>query len=216
MDPAPGQITAVLLDVDGTLIDSAPGIIAGYRRVLEHFALPEPSTEALMADIGPSLEVIMSRWGVPKDHLGEATTVYRAFYQAQGAAMASVYPGVVDMLDGLRSAGFRLATATAKRTSNAAAVLDTNGLASYFDVIGAAEDPDRRSKAAIIGWTLEQLAVPAAAAAMVGDRHYDIDGAVTCGVAPIGVTWGYGTDEELRSAGATSVIDSPDQLQPLL
>ena len=203
----------VIFDVDGTLIDSAPGIINGYIHVLETLGIAPPSPETLAADIGPSLATIMGRYGVPDSQIPRAVELYRDRYQSVGIHEATVYPGVAELLTRLDGAGTRLATATAKRTDNATAILEAFGLTSFFEVIGSAEDPDRHSKASILTWTIAELGVAASSDIhMVGDRRFDIEGALAVGLNPLGITWGYGRRSELETAGAAEIFDTPTAL----
>ena len=94
-----------------------------------------------------------------------------------------------------------LATATAKRTTTAQAIIDAHGLSDYFTVIGGT-DEQWTTKAQTIAWVLAELDADPAATIMVGDRHHDVDGAHAQGVRAVGALWGYGVGEELRAAGA--------------
>ena len=204
----------VIFDVDGTLIDSAPGIINGYRHMFAQLGIEPPSADALRADIGPPLSAIAGRYGVPDSELDRAIEIYRDRYLDQGIYEATVYPGAAELLTRLDGAGFALATATAKRTNNAEAILDAHNLLGFFEVLGAAEPPDRTTKADILSWVLNQWSTTASRSiAMVGDRHFDIAGARSLGLTAIGATWGYGTEEELANEGADSLCATFTELE---
>lgn len=216
--------TTVLFDVDGTLLDSAPGIIDGYKWALRSAGVEPPPDEVLGADIGPPLEVVLTRHGYPADRANEAIAVYRERYLAHGTLMAEPYPGVTAMLDTLRDRGIRLATATTKRVDTATSILRTHGLLDYFEVIGGSGITDRTTKPEIVAWTLQQLGLSttdtigsvhpetAPSILMVGDRHYDVEGGTANGLAVLGCTWGYGSHDELLAAGAGSLAATPDEV----
>lgn len=208
-------ISHVIFDVDGTLIDSAPGIIAGYREVFHHFDREPPSEEVLRRDIGPSLHTIMERHGLGDADPNAATELYRSYYQEHGIHQASVYPGISEALTMLDGAGVVMATATQKRTSNAVAILEAHGLAGFFEVIGGAED-SRPDKASIAAYSLHELGANPQHTALVGDRRYDIEAAIQLRLGSIGATWGYGTIEELTDARAGHIVESPARMLDVL
>lgn len=215
------KYTTVLFDVDGTLLDSAPGIIDGYKWALRSAGVEPPADEVLGADIGPPLEVVLTRHGFPAERASEAIGIYRERYLSHGTLMAEPYPGVREMLDALAERGVRLATATTKRVDTARSILGVHGLLDYFEVIGGSGLTDRTTKPEIVAWTLHQLglsesdsvgSIDAAAAEqvlMVGDRHYDVEGGKTNGLPVLGCTWGYGSNDELRRSGADLFATSP-------
>lgn len=216
MTPPPSP-DYVVFDVDGTLIDSAPGIINGYLHVFEELGVPAPSEEVLRADIGPPLPTIITRYGVAESQIDQAIDLYRERYLDVGVFEAAVYPGAAELLTRLDGAGVALATATAKRTDNARAILDAHNLLGFFEVLGAAHPPDRHSKAEILEFVLASWGINASpSVAMIGDRHFDIEGSLAVGIRPIGAAWGYGSTEELLLAGAESICASPSDLENLL
>ena len=118
---------------------------------------------------------------------------------------------MVQLLDRLAEAGVRLATATAKRTEVAVAILAHHGLADRLVLINGTDDP-RTTKQQTIGAALHELDAEGETAIMVGDRHYDVAGARACGVLAVGAAWGYGSRDELARAGADRIIDHPADL----
>jgi phosphoglycolate phosphatase len=125
---------------------------------------------------------------------------------------------VLDAIDRIAAAGHRLATATSKGEGPTHQMIEHFGIGDRFEVIGAATmDATAITKEAVLARTLDALGNPSATGCwMVGDRSYDVTGAARFDIACIGVTWGYGSEDELRSAGARHVIDRPDQLPPLV
>ena len=147
----------VLLDVDGTLVDSAPAITFCLARAIEAVGMEPPPVEVLGADIGPPLEDALASHGVPAEAMATARATYRRCYSEVGLDRSELYPEVADTLDLLCSAGARLATATSKRVAMATDVCAHLGILEYFEVIGGAGDLERLHKPEILAWTLEQL-----------------------------------------------------------
>jgi phosphoglycolate phosphatase len=204
----------VVFDIDGTLLDSAPGIIAGFQHALRSVGFSPPDAETLRLDLGPPVEQIFTALGLASHDLGAAVLAYRAFYLAQGLQQSRPYDGVVALLERLSHSGVTMATATAKRTEVAQAIVDHHGLGHFFRVVNGTDDL-HRTKTETLTHTLELLGHPAPdRVVMVGDRHSDVTAAVSCGVLPVAVTWGYGSSAELQDLGVT-LVDHPRQLLDL-
>jgi phosphoglycolate phosphatase len=195
---------AVLLDLDGTLSDSGPAIVAAVSAALEHLGRDPLDESALRAFVGPPL--MTSFGGLPgfDDALvEEAVRVYRRHYDLLGPPL---YPGVEDALQALRDAGLKVSLATSKPEPLAVEIVTDKGLLHLFDAVcGAGHDSERTSKADVVRKALDRLGHPARPV-MVGDRHHDVEGAAAHGVPCLGVLWGYGDEEELLSAGASGVV----------
>jgi phosphoglycolate phosphatase len=177
---------------------------------------PVPSEQVLRSDLGPPVGTLFAGLGLTGGELEAAVAAYRRFYAEDGIRRSSVYPGVADLLDVLVERGTVLATATAKLTPVARAILDLHGLADRFTVVNGT-DPDHSTKTETLTRTLELLAgPPPTEVLMVGDRHSDITAARACGVGSVGVCWGYGSTDELEAAGADHLVHSPAELLALL
>jgi phosphoglycolate phosphatase len=213
--PPWSDVAAVVLDVDGTVLDSAEGIVAGFRHALETVGVTPPADDVLRSDVGPPLAALLPALGVPPERMPDAVAAYRTFYLTQGLRQASPYDGVVDVLTALR-AGFAVGTATAKRTDVAVAILQAHGLASFFEVVNGLDD-DHPTKTATLTRTLELLGgLDPAKTVMVGDRHSDVAAGKSVGTRTVGVLWGYGSRAELEDADADVLIEHPGQLLDLL
>ena len=210
-----GGVSAVVLDVDGTLIDSAEGIVAGFRHALGAVGVEPPSDAVLHADVGPPLVTLLPALGVPPERLAEAVAAYRSFYLREGLHRARPYDGVVEAL-GLLAARVPLGTATAKRTDTAVATLDAHGLTRFFGVVNGLDDEDP-TKAETLARTLALMGVDdPARVVMVGDRHSDVAAGQAVGTRTAGVLWGYGDRAELGAAGPDMLLDHPGRLADLL
>lgn len=217
MSPLPAWtgVRAVVLDVDGTLIDSAEGIVAGFRHALAAVDVPVPSDATLASDLGPPLVSLLPAYGVPPERRDEALAAYRDFYLREGLHRAVPYPGIPEVLTALAGRHL-LGTATAKRTDTARATLEAHGLASPFRVVNGLAD-GRPSKAETLAQTLDLLGdVEPVTAVMVGDRRSDVVAGQVVGTRTVGVLWGYGSRAELEAAGPDVLLEHPRQLLELL
>lgn len=202
--------------MDGCLLDSADGIVAGYQHALRSVGFPVPDEQILRSDLGPPVGVLFTRLGLDETSLAAAVSAYRQFYAQTGMHQARVYPGITELLDGLTERGIALATATMKLTPVAESILERHGLGGYFAVVNGTDDT-HHTKAETLTHALERLGDPdRAGVLMVGDRHSDITAAQLCGVGSVAATWGYGTVAELSATGADHLLDEPPALLDLL
>ncbi len=218
----PGR-THVLLDLDGTLSHSEPGIVRSLQWACELEGFPIPTEEEVRSVIGPPFEVGLPSIGIPDDALSRVINKYRERYEEIGLFENTVYDGIVDMLDALAAHGLSLSVATAKPERTALRVIEHFGLTKRFEVIvGASYTPERRAKAQVITHALGLLGIPsgyprmADEVIMVGDRDHDVLGALQNGIPCIGVNWGYGSPEELLTSGAVAMADSPADVVELV
>lgn len=207
---------AVLFDLDGTLTDSGEGIINCVIPALEHFGLPVPSREALRVFVGPPLADSFIAHGVPAEKAAEAVAIYRKRYIPIGIFENTPYPGIRELLEALQEEGHKLYIATSKPEEMAKLILEHFDLAKYFTMIcGATMDTSRSTKEAVIAYLLE-TAGESGNMVMVGDTKFDVLGAKHHGIPTIGVSWGYGKEEEIIAAGAAAIAHTPEELLDLL
>jgi phosphoglycolate phosphatase len=205
-----------LFDLDGTLIDSEPGITACIRHALAKLDVPAPAD--LRAWIGPPLR---HSFAPLLDHdagrVEAAVDYYHERFAALGWREHAVYPGIEAAIDGLHAAGHRLAVVTSKPVRHAAPILASLPFGDRFEKLYGPDPGSAHSeKATMIAAALADFGAAPADAAMVGDRRFDIEGAVANGIAGIGVLWGFGSREELERAGARILAERPDELGALL
>ena len=206
---------SVLLDLDGTLVDSAPGIVSTIAFTLKEMGREVPAMSELLRWVGPPLpQSFEIRGHMSPEEAREAVTIYRSRYLDVGVYDAKLFDGVAGLMRGLRDAGAHLAIATSKPTTPATIMLEHFTLSDYFDVIScAAEDETRGTKAEVVEDALEglrQKGLPTDNAIMVGDRVHDVEGAAHHGIDTILVRWGYGGPAEWEQAHR--VIGTPRQL----
>ena len=210
----------VLFDLDGTLTDSAPGIVGCLRQALAAAGVDLPAEEILLRAIGPPFELGLPEIGVRPELVLAVIAHYRESYEHAGLFENRLYDGVVEMLDTLGAAGVVLALATAKPEPTARRIIDHFGLADRFAVLAGAtyEDvPGRRTKTEVVAHALDELGVAGGSGVvMVGDRNHDVLAARELGLMSIGVTWGYGSVDELTLAGADVLVADPAEVVALL
>lgn len=211
--------SCVLFDLDGTLMDSAPGITGSLVRVLTNAGLDVPAAETLNSFVGPPLlDSLMSGCGLTESAARDLLVDYRQDYSDHGAFDSAVFPGIRGVLGDLASAGIPLAVATSKPQIQALRILKHFELDQYFRVIaGANEDESRSKKSDIVQDALTELrerGLDISQPVMVGDRSFDVVGAAAHSVPTILVEWGYGSPQE--ALGSIAVVHSTDQLRSLL
>jgi phosphoglycolate phosphatase len=206
---------SVLLDLDGTLIDSQPGILASCLAALRALGHEPDETLDIKRIIGPPLEDIMRVLLQPygDDRVGEAVAAYRQHYGESGFLGTEPYPGIGSSLKEMQQAGLRIYLATSKRETFASRILHHLGFATYFDGIhGSVPGGGLDHKPELLAHVLSQHNVLPSHSLMVGDRRYDISGAHAVGMRGLGVLWGYGTRDELETAGADQLVESTADL----
>ena len=187
---------AVLFDLDGTLIDSAPGILATFKKTFETFGLAVDE-QRLRPFLGPPLRSSMAQL-LPQSRVEQAVETYRELYKIHGLDGCAPYEGVPEMLRMLRQAGFAVCVATSKPRPVALRVLRHFGLEQAFDYIGGASmDASLDTKTAVMQLVLGQPQLAGRRSVMVGDRENDMQGARDCALPAVGALYGYGSAQEL-------------------
>ena len=209
----------ILLDLDGTMVDSAPGVVSTIAQTLRELGEPVPDMKELLRWVGPPLpESFEKRAGFSPARTSEAIQVFRSHYIDYGVFDSRVFDGMGEFLRNAKKAGAHLAVATSKPTISATIMLEHFTLSPHFDVICcAADDESRGAKHEVIEDALRGLqdkGLPTDNVIMVGDRIHDVEGARVHGIDTILVRWGYGGPAEWDQAHR--VVDTPRQLHELL
>jgi len=201
----------VLFDLDGTLTDSAPGLIRSLNHALVKLGFPPEEDAVLRAFIGAPLDEIFGRtYGCDEARIADGVVFFREYFTAKGLFENAVFDGVEPMLQTLRAAGVRIGLATSKPEPFARRILEHFGLAPLFTFIGGSTmEETRTAKHEVIDYVLAAMGADASAAVMVGDRAYDVEGARRCGLDAVGALYGYGTRAELETAGAAYLAAAP-------
>ncbi len=202
---------SVLLDLDGTLVICSPAFRQAACAALRALGHEPDETLDLKRIIGPPLEDIMQVLLQPygDDRIGEAVAAYRRHYGESGFLGSAPYPGIGSSLHEMQQAGLRIYLATSKRETFASRILHHLGFATYFDGIhGSVPGGGLDHKPELLAHILSQHHVLPSHSLMVGDRRHDISGAHAVGMRGLGVLWGYGTRDELETAGAVRLVES--------
>jgi phosphoglycolate phosphatase-like HAD superfamily hydrolase len=215
-----GSPQLVIFDLDGTLTDSAQGIVSSFRHALGSVGATVPDGDLAAMVVGPPMHHTLRRLGLGED-TDAAIAAYRADYLTRGWAMNRLFDGIPALLDDLQSAGIRLAVATSKAEPTAQKILTHFGLDEHFEVIaGASVDGSRATKADVLAHALAQLDVVPDRVLMVGDRSHDVEGAAAHGIDTVVVGWGYGQqdfDPDGRTApAALAHVSTVDDLREVL
>ena len=197
-----------LFDLDGTLTEPGEGITNSVSFALSKWGIEVEDKSTLYSFIGPPLaESFMKFYNFTKDESLQAVEYYREYYRDKGIYENKVYSGVKETLEQLKQKGKTIILATSKPEEFAIRILKHFNLFEYFDFVGGATmDSSRVKKADVINYIINSIDFDKADAVMVGDREHDVLGAKTMGIDSIGVLYGYGSYEELESAGATHII----------
>ncbi|QYX32918.1 HAD family hydrolase [Sphaerospermopsis torques-reginae] len=209
----------VLFDLDGTLTDPKPGITCCIQYALSELGYKPPDAEELLWCIGPPLKSSFSQLLQTSDDtlLEEAVLLYRSRFSTIGLFENSLYPQIPETLKIIRAAGYQTFVATSKPQIYAARIIEYFDLAPLFDgVYGSELDGNRSVKGDLISYIIERESLLASTVVMVGDRSHDIIGAKKNNITSIGVTYGYGSREELETHKADLIADCPDEIPILL
>jgi len=207
---------SAIFDLDGTLTDSKPGILGCLTKALEAHGIAWTGT--LDWFIGPPGDVSMRRLMPDADEPRRAALLhdYRLCYAATGWQENSVYPGVDAVLQSLQASGWQLFVCTSKREDFTARILEKFDLNRYFLAVYA-DTPGslHHTKTDLLRRLLEEQSLDPATTIMVGDRNFDIEAARANSITSIAVTYGYGTPDELESAGPDHTCNAVEELLPI-
>ncbi|NNL18697.1 MAG: HAD hydrolase-like protein [Boseongicola sp.] len=202
-------MSAVFLDLDGTLMDSRPGITGSLAHAFALNGMDAHAESDLTWMIGPPFVESFAKLGIAD--ADPILAAYRAHYTASGMYDAEVYGGVIAALQAMRDAGHRLYLMTAKPHAYATKITAHFGLAAFMTAeFGPELDGTRNWKGDLLAYALEQTGETPEASVMVGDRYHDMGAAAEVGMAAIAVRWGYGTPEDW--SGAAAFIDHASEL----
>ena len=210
----------VLFDLDGTLINSQEGITKGVQYALrEYLGIDEPDLKSLLCFIGPPLALMFDqKYHVPAEKIEPTVAKYREYYDTIGMNECELYPDVRETLQHLHEKGYTIGLASSKPERSCIQILENQGVAEYFDeIVGASMGPERREKILVLEEAFRRMGVTdRSEVVLIGDTKYDAVGAAKAGIDCIGVTYGFGTREELLAAGAVAVFDTLKEVEAYL
>ena len=205
--------TWILFDLDGTLTQSGEGIWNCAKHAAKEMGFPEPDAATLRKFIGPPLlHSFRTYLGMTEEQAEEAQRIYRARYTTVGMYENRVYPGIRTMLRTLWQQGAKLGVVTGKPAYPTGKILEHFGFDRFLSAVVCASDA-RAEKVHLIR---EALPEDYGEAWMVGDRCFDMEGGKAAGVHTLGVTYGYGTEQELLETGAEKIAHTPTEILDIL
>jgi phosphoglycolate phosphatase len=214
------RYTHLFFDMDGTLIDSKPGIFNSVYYTLEKLGIPKSEWPAdFNPFIGPPLRMSFKTLFGFDDAMAElATVTYREYYSSHGLYEFTIYDGIPETLQQLSDAGIKLSLVTSKAEIYALKIAEKAGFSKILETVSGCEINGQRSeKPELIAWTLNKLGLaPSPQILMVGDRSFDISGARIAGISSAAVLYGYGSYEELNSENPGMLVTSPKDLISIL
>jgi phosphoglycolate phosphatase len=213
-----GRIINILFDLDGTLTDPKEGIVNSILFAFNKLGIHENSIDELDTFIGPPLrESFLKRYNLTNELADKAMLYYREYFSVKGIHENKIYPGVKELLESLCAHNYKLFVATSKPTVFAVEVLRHFKIASYFNAItGSNLDNTRTDKTEIISYLVSTYGLEARDSIMIGDRKHDIIGARNNSMKTIGVTYGYGSQEELLSYQPDFIANNCKEIEALL
>lgn len=211
----------VVLDCDGTIVDSQSAICAIMQECFVTHGLTPPEASAVRRIVGLSLDEAIARLlSLPTagDPALMADT-YRSVssrIRAEGAFEEPMFPGARNAIEGLSDAGCVLGIATGKSSGGLRNTLAAHGIAGYFTTLQTSDVAVGKPNPDMLLRAMRETGVSAHATVMVGDTTYDMEMARAAGTYAIGVSWGYHETEALRVAGAHCILDSYADLMPAI
>ena len=209
----------IIFDFDGTVADTGLGVKNAVKYALLEHGITVGDESKLDYFIGPPLyEGFEHVYGVSPELANSLVDSYRVYYAEKGVYECSVYPGTMELLKLLKHSGAKVAVASSKPKHFLDVVVPYIGASEYFDFIVGPELKNHNSnKSVLIAKSMELMgAEDKSKIIMLGDRKYDIEGAHEVGIQAVGIEYGYGTREELLSAGADYIATNVNELKNIL
>jgi phosphoglycolate phosphatase len=212
--------TTILWDLDGTIINSSPGVYESFNHTFKTLGMPELTPAEMKPFMGPPLRTTFGQiLGMNHEQTEEALAIYRDFYLKRGGALnCHLYPGVIETIQKSKAAGVTNSLATSKAERGTKIVGEHFDFLKYFDVLGtASNDEKRNTKADVITYAmgeLQKINADLSKVILIGDRIHDIEGARAHGIEVCLVKWGFGDEEEW--AEADYLVSNAKELEEVL
>ncbi len=209
---------AVLFDFDGTVADTGVGIFNSIQYAVECMGHAPLSNEVLRTFIGPPIFDSFKRELGLNDRQSEiAVNKYREKYSESGIYQLEMYDGMRELLSELKANDFKVGIASSKPENFILRLIDILEIGGFIDYVSCPQaDKSNREKYELINSSAEHFGIDKSRIIMVCDALFDINGANIAGVESIGVTFGYGSKEELENAGATYIASSVDDIRNII
>ncbi len=212
----------ILFDLDGTLSESAPGIRKSLEHAIEMLGIPSPNLDDYTLYIGPPLiDTFLNVCHLDRERAEQGTELYREYYNSRGKYLNRFYDGIEELLTRLRNENVKIAVCSSKFEKFACEIIEILGAQKYFDAVcGSTIDGSRKDKKDLIPYAVGALGgdfeKDKDKTVMIGDTHFDAEGARLCGVDFIGVEYGYGSIEAMKKKGAKVFAKTPADIFDLL
>ncbi len=212
------KYNAVLLDFDGTIADTGEGIFSSVRYAIEAMGFDPLPEDIIHTFIGPPVFSSFKRaLNLSDEDSAKAVEKYRERYVESGIYQLEFYDGIQQLMEDMKKSGIKLAIASSKPENFIIKILDFLEMDNFFDYISSPEsDKAPENKTSLVERAISHLGVEKSRAIMIGDRYFDIDGAKGAGIDSIGVTFGFGSKDELQNAGATYIAESADDIRKII
>ncbi|MCI8992721.1 MAG: HAD hydrolase-like protein [Eubacterium sp.] len=208
----------ILFDLDGTLIDSEEGVTKSVQYSLRKMGIEENDLEKLRVFIGPPLlDSYMRYYGMSEEQAKDGIRFYRERFEETGYQECLAYPYVKEILMHLKEHGYRIGLASSKPEEFCVSILEMLEISDYFDVVaGASMDGKIGEKVQVLNEALKRFSIQPEDAVLIGDTRFDAAGAAMIHMPCIGVSYGFGTAEELIENGCTAVFDTLEEVERYL
>jgi phosphoglycolate phosphatase len=208
-------INAYFFDLDGTLSDAREGLYFSFRAALKALALDDLPDEGLARFLGPSLPEMFRvlKPGISEQGIVDGMAAFRKAFEAGGIQKNSLYPGVLATLEAIKAQQGIAWIVTSKPQHYAVQVTKILQIEHLIDGVTGAGLDEHDTKAELLATAMQKTNAKTSESLMLGDRLYDIVGALENDVLPVGALWGYGSHDELHGAGARHLMESAEEFR---
>ena len=212
------RFNSAIFDLDGTIMDSAEGIVRSVEYALDKMGVTEYDRQTNLRFIGPPLvDSFMEYYSMSEEDALRAVDFYRERYSVTGIYEARMYDGVRELLTRLKEQGVKLYIGSSKPEKYVRMILEKQGILDLFDyVAGATFDESRNNKEQVLTYLFEQVEIDRKSAVMIGDRYHDIDGAHYVKIPCIAVLYGFGNEAEFKKHGAEYIAADTDEILKII
>lgn len=203
----------IIFDLDGTLIDSRECIFGIYKKLFGELGIPIPAESVMKKFIGPPVEFVIKDY-LPEDKRAAACERFRTLYREIDLKTANkLFDGVYEMLNTLFLGGKRLFIASTKNESMAIKVCSLLGIDKFFTgIYGSRYELGRLTKRLVLDAVIEENGIDKGKTVLIGDTHFDAEGATESGIPVAIVRYGFGEETELRKYKVAAYFDTPEQV----
>lgn len=215
------KYTTAVFDLDGTLLNTSIDLALAVNHALEAFGMPTRPEKDIISFTGNGIVRLVRRSvpeGTPDDLYEQVFAEFKRYYGAHALDHTEPYDGVPALIADLRAAGLKTAVVSNKADFAVQEIIDARMPGAFDAVLGECEAAGIRKKPApdMVDAVLERLAADRSGLVYIGDSEVDVATAAACGCPCVNVSWGFRTREELVAAGATTIVDTPDELRRVL